>query len=215
MAKPTLVVNNDELTMLTQRAEKLAAECRLLLQRDSKEQRRAHYLEYGQIMLAIRKLIPSDKLFGQYKIEHDLDLHFESATTDAIWMAENWATLQTSVEQKCPYSNPVDVRQWYGEQTGVRNSKKRNAAPAPVKPLKPAPLITADLEEMSAEEMQELLPQEMENFYGSLIFIENELRMFEIFLSKPLKRHDTFKDEMAKIDQTWKRLSNKMSKLKR
>lgn len=121
------MTDDGKLDRLREIAHRCAAECRVLLKYDTVEQRRACWLEYGQTLLAIKKLIPNKNEFNDYIKQQQLDVRDASLRSDVMWMAENWSDLLARASQ-CPHANPRHIRQWIGEQAGTRKPSKRKTA---------------------------------------------------------------------------------------
>ena len=104
---------------------------------------REQWAEYGAALLAQRKLMPSNKQFGQWVKANGLDnglaTRFE-VRSNAMWMAEHWKAIVQSLHNVTAH-HPTAIRQqcrqagydWVGEtkhQTECKEKSTRTKKPA-------------------------------------------------------------------------------------
>ena len=119
---------SDAQDKLIERAKHAADAVRAADKAQTIEGRRQINLEYGQALLALRQTEANKNRYHDLIVKHDLEARDAPFRSNAIWLAENWSDLVTSLSH-CPVANPGDIRTWLREQeSGASVGEQRTSA---------------------------------------------------------------------------------------
>lgn len=123
-------------------------------------EQRELWREVGEALLVGRRMHKSDKLFGQWCKEQGFDDLDRRRRSDAMWLAEHWAGVQSLDSSE---GHPTNLRNLYNEQ--------QHAAllPADLSDIQAESIETIELDERSAEKVAKLSRRAKAGDEGSAI----------------------------------------------
>lgn len=211
------MADDNPLNRLRDICEICVAECRVLLKYDTVEQRRKCWLEYGQTLLAIKKLIPNKNEFNAYIRQHQLDVRDASFRSKVIWMAENWNDLG-HVLSRSDAANPERIYKAYREQNP---SQRKIAASSTIGTGEADEADEAEKTDEAdevgeAETDKDKFGKAIAGLWTAIGEANLNVHNMQLILSKEPTIYDQFKQaDIERIFHAWDILAKRMAKIRR
>ena len=164
-ATPNVVLNTPQLTtnsavlILTDAVVARGQRAWHRIKATAAEQREL-WREVGEALLVGRKMHKSDKLFGQWVKEHGFDDLDRRRRSDAMWLAEHWAGVQSLDSSE---GHPTNLRYLYNEQQHTA------LLPADLSDIQAESIETVELDERAGERVAKLIRRAQAGDEGSAI----------------------------------------------
>jgi len=124
-------------------------------------EQRELWREVGEALLVGRRMHKADQKFSQWCKEQGFEDLKPNTRTNAMWLAENWATV--TVDLPPDLTHPENIRQWAREQ------KQTALLPADLSDIQAESIETIELDERSAEKVAKLSRRAKAGDEGSAI----------------------------------------------